>query len=108
TGTSYNPGTLSYSTTYYWRIDATNSSGTTTGDVWSFTTQALPRPSKAINPRPSGGATNQSIDVNISWANGGGATSYRVYFGTDRTPDSSEDKGIRTGTSYNPGTRHKL
>ncbi len=25
-------------TTYYWRVDAVNSSGTTTGDVWHFTT----------------------------------------------------------------------
>ena len=26
------------STTYYWRIDEKNATGTTTGDVWSFTT----------------------------------------------------------------------
>jgi hypothetical protein len=33
------PGTpLTYDTTYYWRVDATNEVGTTTGDVWSFTT----------------------------------------------------------------------
>ncbi len=37
-GTTYDPGTLNASTTYYWRIDEVNSSGTTTGDVWSFTT----------------------------------------------------------------------
>ncbi|MHC4744798.1 MAG: PA14 domain-containing protein [Planctomycetota bacterium] len=35
----YDPGTLSYNTTYYWRIDEKNSNGTTTGDVWSFATQ---------------------------------------------------------------------
>ncbi|MDI6788588.1 MAG: hypothetical protein QME51_09480 [Planctomycetota bacterium] len=37
-GASSNPGTLSCSTTYYYRIDPKNTSGTTTGNVWSFTT----------------------------------------------------------------------
>ena len=31
-------GTLVYGTTYEWRIDATNTFGTTTGNTWSFTT----------------------------------------------------------------------
>jgi len=35
---SFDPGTLAESTTYYWRIDEINAYGTTTGDVWSFTT----------------------------------------------------------------------
>jgi CARDB len=106
TSTSYNPGTLAYSTTYHWRIDAVNSAGTTTGDVWHFTTQAEPitLPSKPTNPSPSNGATNQSRYTDVSWSNGGGATSYNVYFGTDPTPDSGESKGNRTSTSYNPGT----
>jgi len=105
-GKTYNPGTLSYNTTYYWRIDAMNSNGTTTGDVWSFMTEAAPPqpPSKATNPSPSNGTTNQSINVNTSWSNGGGATSYDVYFGTDPTPDSGEYKGNQSGTSHAPGT----
>jgi hypothetical protein len=37
-GTTFNPGPLSPATTYYWRIDQVNAQGTTTGDVWSFTT----------------------------------------------------------------------
>jgi len=37
--TSFEPGTLEYLTTYYWRIDEVSSSSTTTGDVWSFMTQ---------------------------------------------------------------------
>ena len=40
-GTSYDPGTLEYNTTYYWRIDEKNSAGTTTGKIWSFTTESL-------------------------------------------------------------------
>jgi len=35
--TNYNPGTLLYGSNYQWRIDATNTDGTTTGDVWNFT-----------------------------------------------------------------------
>lgn len=35
----YDPGTLSNNATYYWRIDERNSTGVTTGTVWSFTTE---------------------------------------------------------------------
>ncbi len=38
TGTTYDPGTMNYETTYYWRIDEKNDDGTTIGDIWSFTT----------------------------------------------------------------------
>jgi hypothetical protein len=34
--TSYNPGTLEYEKTYYWRIDESDGVETHTGDVWSF------------------------------------------------------------------------
>jgi len=40
--TFYDPSPLNYSTTYYWKVDATNSNGTTAGDVWSFTTSSDP------------------------------------------------------------------
>lgn len=39
-GCSVAPGTLATSTLYYWRIRATNVTGSTTGAVWSFTTTA--------------------------------------------------------------------
>jgi hypothetical protein len=39
-GTTFDPGTLANSTTYYWRIDEVNAGGTNTGTVWSFTTEA--------------------------------------------------------------------
>ncbi|NIP23315.1 MAG: hypothetical protein GWN67_17100 [Phycisphaerae bacterium] len=42
TGTTFDPGTLAFNTTYYWRIDEVNPFGTTTGTVWSFTTQIAP------------------------------------------------------------------
>ncbi len=71
--------------------------------VISYTPPATP-PSKATNPSPSNGASGVSVTVDPSWSNGGGATSYLVYFGTDSTPDSGEYKGEQTSTSYNPGT----
>ncbi|MFT6831201.1 MAG: hypothetical protein ACJAZN_001359 [Planctomycetota bacterium] len=38
--TSYDPGTLAASTTYFWRVDSENGTGTTAGNEWSFTTAA--------------------------------------------------------------------
>ncbi len=40
----FDPGELSYSTTYFWKVDEVNEAGTPTsyaGDVWSFTTPAF-------------------------------------------------------------------
>jgi hypothetical protein len=44
TDTTYNPGLMYYSTTYYWRIDEVNDSSTTTGEIWKFTTMIPPPP----------------------------------------------------------------
>jgi hypothetical protein len=40
TGTSFSPDFLTTNATYYWRVDAVNDVGTTSGTVWSFTTEA--------------------------------------------------------------------
>lgn len=45
-------GTLDYGITYEWRIDATNVTGTTTGDTWSFDTITF----NTILPGASGGS----------------------------------------------------
>jgi len=42
--TTYDPGTMDYNTTYYWRIDAVGDTGRTNGWVWSFTTFSSPPP----------------------------------------------------------------
>jgi len=39
TTTTYSCSDMAGNTVYYWRIDAINSCGTTTGDIWSFTTE---------------------------------------------------------------------
>lgn len=106
-GTTYNPGTLSASTTYYWRIDEVNASGTTTGSVWSFTTAeagAEPVPTAASAPTPSNLASSVSTSTSLSWTPGSGATTRGVYFGTDATLEAAEYQGNQTGTAYDPGT----
>jgi hypothetical protein len=39
TGTSYNVGSLSGGTVYYWRVDQVTNSGTISGKLWCFRTQ---------------------------------------------------------------------
>ena len=92
TTTTFDTGTMSYNTTYYWRIDEKNAGGTTTGTVWSFTTASQPLPTyvaagpntwgaTSITPAlPAGIATNDILllfvetpnrAVTISNSNGG-------------------------------------
>lgn len=44
TDVSYTLGTLSSGTDIFWRIDANNALGTTTGDVWKFTNEIIASP----------------------------------------------------------------
>jgi phosphodiesterase/alkaline phosphatase D-like protein len=99
---TYNPGTLAYGTTYYWRIDEKNANGTTTGVVWSFTTTAGGSlPAQATTPGPANSATGVSITNDLSWSAGSGATSHDVYFGTT-SPGIL--RGNQTATTYDTGT----
>jgi hypothetical protein len=102
TQTSFDPGTLSYDITYYWRIDEVNAAGTTTGNVWTFTTEAAPQPpGQATNPSPADSATNVDVDADLSWTAGTGSTSSDVYFGTT-SPGAFQ--GNQTATTFDPGT----
>jgi len=90
--------TPSYST------DRTTLSGGSYNPVL-YVKYSLPTPPEpATNPNPSDYATNVLRTVDPSWSNGGGATSYDIYFGTDATPDAGEYQGNTSSTSYNPGT----
>jgi hypothetical protein len=59
-------------------------------------------PSQATTPSPSNAATGVSLTAELSWADGGGAESYDVYFGIDATPDASEFIGNRLNATYSP------
>jgi len=99
-GTTFYPGTMAEDT-YYWRIDAVNNEGTTTGPVWSFT---VGPPGKAVGPSPYDSSTGIPVNADLSWTAGEAADSSDVYFGTDPTPDSGEFQGNRVGTTFHPGT----
>ena len=73
------------------------------GVTFNGTGGELPVSGKAINPTPADGATNQLITVTTSWENGGGATSYDVYFGTNAIPGIAEFKTNQTTLAYAPG-----
>ena len=45
---SYTPPALAQSTTYYWRVTAVSSGGTTAGSVWSFTTGTGASPTEIV------------------------------------------------------------
>ena len=103
TGTTFDPGTMAEDT-YYWRIDAVNNEGTTTGPVWSFT---VGPPGQATNPSPYDDYPIVSVNADLSWTAGEAADSSDVYFGTDPTPDSGEFQDNRVGTTFDPGTMAK-
>ena len=106
-GSSFDPEPLEASTIYYWRIDSKNDAGTTTGNVWKFTTaseSSTPPKSKPTNPIPQHAALGVSINTDLEWTEAAGATSYVVHFGTDSTPDSNEWKDDRAETKFDPGT----
>jgi len=108
-GIAYDPGTLVWSTKYYWKVVATDNHGASvTGPLWDFTTQVQPNnpPNTPSNPSPANHATGVSINTDLSWTGGdpdaGDTVTYDLYFGTTSSPPLvSYNQG---GTSYNPGT----
>ncbi|RLB79228.1 MAG: hypothetical protein DRH17_14110, partial [Deltaproteobacteria bacterium] len=101
TGTTYDPGTLSTSTTYYWAIDEVNPVGTTTGSVWSFTTQDPTYPGAPSGPDPANGITDVGLTGMLSWTAGADTDDYDVYFGTNPTP--TDWLGNTSNTTIDPG-----
>ncbi|TET32690.1 MAG: hypothetical protein E3J72_19170, partial [Planctomycetota bacterium] len=99
-GLSYDPGGMAAGTNFYWRIDAVNAFGTTTGVEWSFTTGAF-LPAQASNPAPGDTATGVLLDADLFWGAAAGATSYDVYFDTVSPPVTFQ--GNQPGTSFDPG-----
>jgi len=101
----YIPG-LEPGVTYYWRVDEIEANGTTihTGNVWTFTTQAL----TAYQPSPADGAKAASPAPALTWQPGQAATKHHVYFGDTldavQQRAAGTDKGEVTDTAFSPGT----
>lgn len=92
TATSYSLAAqllLDQTASYYWRIDAVNSHGTSSGEVWEFETEVsecLPA-GTASNPTPVSGATNVSVTLtDLSWSAAPSASYYDVYFDQNDPP----------------------
>jgi len=91
-GTAFNPGTLNYTTLYYWMIVAWDNQNTSAkGPEWHFTTEVKPNSPPHIpnTPNPLNGATNVALNAVLSWAGGdpdGDPVTYDVYFGTSSSP----------------------
>ncbi len=98
---------LTPETDYYWRIDAEDANGVTTGPVWDFTTGVAPcvaLPTAPCNPAPGIGGTGVPPDVNLAWSCGDSqcalAVTYRVYFGTNPDPGIDELEGMSSNKSW--------
>ncbi len=107
--TTYDPGTMSHDTTYYWQIIAWDSHGvSSSGPIWDFTTEFAPNnpPYEPSNPDPPNHAIDVDIDADLSWTGGdpdpGDTVTYDVYFGTISPPplvvynhsDTTYDQGV--------------
>jgi len=109
TGTTYNPGTMSYNTMYYWQIVAWDiHEASTQGPIWEFTTEEEPNnpPYPPSDPNPEHGAIDVSVDEDLSWIGGdpdsGDTVTYDIYFGTITPPPKVVDN--QSETVYHPGT----
>ncbi|MCK4786371.1 MAG: hypothetical protein KAV87_21615, partial [Desulfobacteraceae bacterium] len=88
-GITYDPGTMNEDTTYYWRIDEVNNYGTTTGDVWRFTTGTGAPPGEIAFDAVSTGVDGSGDDV-LSWSHTIGSGSNRVLVVALANEDGSE------------------
>jgi len=88
----YDPGTMIYSTHYYWKIIAwDNQSASSVGPQWEFTTESKPNnpPNKPSGPIPTNGSTNILLTAILNWTGGdpdGDTVKYDVYFGNTSLP----------------------
>jgi hypothetical protein len=79
---THNSPNFAYNTTYYWRVNATNSGGTGQwSTVWHFTT-IIAAPPAPVLISPLNGATNVSLTPTMDWTDVSGATAYQLQIST--------------------------
>ena len=84
TSTSTGVTGLAGNTTYYWRVNATNTGGNSQWSVtYSFTTGVGSAPSVPILASPSSGSTNISRSPTLTWNPSTGANYYTVQYSTN-------------------------
>ncbi|MBD3291079.1 hypothetical protein GF337_19885 [candidate division KSB1 bacterium] len=112
TSTSQVVSGLAEGTLYYWRVNASNSSGTSPwSGVWRFTTQAdVPEVPTLVSPPNN--AVNQPTSLTLEWNTSAGAASYQLQVDNDSnfgspafnqsglTETSQDVTGLATSTLY--------
>ena len=93
-------------TTYGYQVSAFDAAGNESNRSATLTVTTdnspLPLPGRATNPSPANLSTNVTTNSVLTWISGANTDSFRVYFGTDPTPDSGEFRGSQTNTFYSP------
>ena len=100
------PTGLTNSTTYYWKMNASNAGGTSTwSNIWSFST-IIAAPAAPTLSTPTSGSVNLATNLTLSWTTGAGGapTSYSIHVSTSTAFTSTvfSQAGI-TATSSAPG-----
>ena len=114
TSTSLTVSGLASGTSYYWRVDAVNSAGTSSwSEVWRFTTVA--RLKMLLAPTlvsPTNGATGLSTQLRFMWIPSADASTYQLEISADSSfsapvtvpnlilPTDSVDTVLLPGTIY--------
>ncbi len=100
------PPQIPYNTTYYWKIVSWDIHGASAeGPIWSFTTVDNSPPYAPGNPYPPDGATNVSLNTNLSWNCSDpyqDFLAYDVCLGTINPPIKVTSN--QTKTTYHPFT----
>src|SRR2546422_735116 len=102
--TTHQVGPLATSTTYYWRVSARNSGGTSVwSSVWSFTTGSAAPPAPTLLS-PADNAINQPVVITLSWNAAAGASRYRLQVSMSPTfATTGFDDSTITGTAQAVG-----
>ncbi len=81
TTNSKSVSSLSYNTSYYWRVKATNENGSSYwSNVWKITTTSPPQvpPPAPLLSSPANNAIDQNNSLFLNWNSSTGATQYRL------------------------------
>jgi hypothetical protein len=103
---TFNPGSLNYLETYYWKIVAWDDQDwSTVGPIWHFTTKEEPNqpPNIPYSPIPYDGEINVSLSIILQWSGGdpnNDSVTYDVFFGTTSSPPKIVAN--QSELSYNP------
>lgn len=97
---THNNPPFANNTTYYWRVNATNSGGTGQWSVvWSFTTVIASLPAPTLITPPNS-ATNVPLTPYMDWSDVSGATSYRLQISTTSSFSSTVLNVVTVNSEY--------